>query len=93
MVRYFRMTSEECGFISAIRIYQRANVGIQPRVPVFLEAGFEKHVKKKVIIKQNLEKNFQIDNSQNYGLRLSEKKVIEIFKNQVQVKLFAKYLT
>ncbi len=60
--------------------------------PVFLEAGFEKHVKKKVIIKQNLEKNFQIDNSQNYGLRLSEKKVIEIFKNQVQVKLFAKYL-
>ncbi len=64
------MTSEECGFISAIRIYQR----IQPRVPVFLEAGFEKHVKKKVIIKQNLEENLQIDNSQNYGLRLSEKK-------------------
>jgi len=67
------MTSEECGFISAIRIYPTCQ-RIQPRVPVFLEAGFEKHVKKKVIIKQNLEENLQIDNSQNYGLRLSEKK-------------------
>jgi hypothetical protein len=50
--------------------------------PMFLEAGFEKHyffehVKKKVITKQNLEKNLQIEKQsklEQYGLRFSEKK-------------------